>query len=43
MNQTRDTAWWYWLASAVLLVEALAGCPLGVFRPRTPSRLSVTA
>jgi hypothetical protein len=29
MNQTRGTAWWYWLASAVLLVEALAGCPLG--------------
>jgi hypothetical protein len=29
MNQRRDTAWWYWLASAVLLVEALAGCPLG--------------
>lgn len=29
MKQTRDTAWWYWLASAVLLVEALAGCPLG--------------
>jgi hypothetical protein len=28
MKQTRDTAWWY-LASAVLLVEALSGCPLG--------------
>ncbi|NCC27040.1 MAG: hypothetical protein EOM22_02520 [Gammaproteobacteria bacterium] len=29
MKQTRDTAWWYWLASAVLLVQALSGCPLG--------------
>jgi hypothetical protein len=29
MKQTRDTAQWYWLASAVLLVEALSGCPLG--------------
>jgi hypothetical protein len=29
MKLTRDTAWWYWLASAVLLVEALSGCPLG--------------
>jgi hypothetical protein len=29
MNQTRDMAWWYWLASAVLLVEGLSGCPLG--------------
>jgi hypothetical protein len=29
MKQARDTAWWYWLASAVLLVQALSGCPFG--------------